>query len=72
MMQRILWAEVRKLVHPVIVVVLLVACAFMWTDARTTFNFARLQTPVAVTATASVQAAAADCSRGGGDCHPCL
>jgi len=39
-------AELRKLVHPVAIVVVLVIFAFLWADVRTTYHYARLQSPV--------------------------
>ncbi len=57
-MLRTIRAELLKLAHPVVLVVVLAICGFIWADARTTDHYARLQTPVAVSVAASQQASA--------------
>src|ERR1700712_5847743 len=64
-MGRAVGAELRKLAQPVAVVIVLVCFAFIWADARTTYHFARLQTPVAVIASADIAAAASTCAPAG-------
>jgi hypothetical protein len=64
MMGRAVGAELRKLAQPVALVMVLVCFAFIWTDARTTYDLARLQTPVAVIASADIAAAASTCAPG--------
>jgi hypothetical protein len=61
-MGRVIGAELRKLAHPVALVMVLVCFAFVWADARTTYHFARLQTPVAITVGADIAAAASKCT----------
>ncbi len=56
-MWRMIRAELVKLSHPLIIVVAVVLCGFIWADARTTDHLARLQTPVAVSAVAQMQGA---------------
>ncbi|MFL6162715.1 MAG: hypothetical protein ACJ74U_10855 [Jatrophihabitantaceae bacterium] len=61
-MWRAVGAEFRKLAHPVALIMVVVCFAFIWADARTTYHFARLQTPVAVIASSDLAAAASQCS----------
>jgi hypothetical protein len=61
-MWRAVLAELRKLMHPVALIMILVCFAFIWADARTTYHFARLQTPVAVIASSDIAAAASQCT----------
>src|SRR5579875_1496238 len=60
-MRRTLRAELRKLVHPVSAILVIICFGFIVIDARTTYHFSRLQTPVAVLATQQIQQAAAAC-----------
>jgi hypothetical protein len=62
MMGRVVGAELRKLAQPVPVIVILLCFAFIWADARTTYHFARLQTPVAVIASTDIAGAASECA----------
>lgn len=59
---RTIRAELRKLVHPVVGITLLVMFGFIWTDARTTEDFARLQTPIAVKSVAANFSSTPTCS----------
>lgn len=60
-MGRTLRAELRKLVHPVAAIIVVVCFAYILTDARTTYSYARLQTPLAVSASARIAGEAEGC-----------
>lgn len=47
-MGRAVMGELRKLAHPVAAILVIVCFAFIATDARTTYHYARLQAPIAV------------------------
>ncbi len=60
-MGRTLLGELRKLLHPVVAIVMIVCFAYILTDARTTYYYAQLQTPVAVIAGNHIKQDAARC-----------
>lgn len=64
-MGRTFLGELRKLAHPVAAIIVIVCFAFILTDARTTYHYARLQTPVAVVASSHIADDAAACRANG-------
>jgi hypothetical protein len=60
-MGRTLLGELRKLLHPVAAIMIIVCFAYILTDARTTYYYAQLQTPVAVIASDHIKQEAAGC-----------
>jgi hypothetical protein len=60
-MGRTLLGELRKLLHPVAAIVVIVCFAYILTAARTTYYYGQLQTPVAVADGGQIVSEAAGC-----------
>lgn len=65
-MGRTLLGELRKLLHPVTAIIVIVCFAYILTDARTTYYYGQLQTPVAVVAGNHITQQAKGCTNNSG------
>jgi hypothetical protein len=64
-MGRTLRGELRKLRHPVAAIIVIVCFAFILTDARSTYNYARLQVPIAILSIPHLTEASGACQPSG-------
>ena len=63
-MGRTLRGELRKLAHPAAAIIVIVCFAFILTDARTTYDYARLQAPIAILSSAHLSTTSGACQTG--------